>query len=232
MGGTSVGWATRVTDPAPRPAAGRDHDARAGHGDGRRRSDRGAGEPHLPARAGQGRIDATATIRFTNRIPVQRSGNRIRRIYIDRWGPIAIPADATRLRVRPRSVKVQRIPTGTPFDNLVFSFPRIFNGGSVSFTVTWVIRGDGTAVTGTVVTAAYSHFCWTGQLTDSGPITFVAASAGGGDPGRDDPDEPIGGSAAAERRGRRPRHLLCLHRRLRPIAARASRPDEPARPLR
>jgi hypothetical protein len=121
----------------------------------------------------KGRIDATASIRFTNRIPVQRAGNRVRRIYLDRWGPIAIPADATRLRVRPRSVKVQRIQTGSAFDNLVFSFPRIFNGGTVSFTVTWTIRGDGMARTGTVVSGAYSHFCWTGQPVDQGPITLV-----------------------------------------------------------
>lgn len=123
-----------------------------------------------PARA---RIDATARIRFTNRIPVQRAGNRLRRIYLDRWGPIAIPADATRLRVRPRSVKVQRVPTGSAYDNLVFSFPRIFNGGSVSITLTFTVKGDGSSASGTVVSDAYSRFCWTGQPVDTGPITLV-----------------------------------------------------------
>lgn len=121
----------------------------------------------------EGRIDATADIRFTNRIPVQRAGTRIRRIYLDRWGPIAIPADATRVRVRPRSVKVQRIPTGGPFDNLVFSFPRIFNGGSVSFRLTFRVRGDDRSPSGTVISAAYSHFCWPGQPVDTGPIALV-----------------------------------------------------------
>ena len=101
-------------------------------------------------------------------------GNRVQRIYLDRWGPIAISADATGLRVRPRSVKVQRIPTGGAYDNLVFSFPRIFNGGSVSFTATWSVPGrEGASTTGTVVSDAYSHFCWTGQPVDSGPITLV-----------------------------------------------------------
>ncbi|MFN8518359.1 MAG: hypothetical protein U0667_02980 [Chloroflexota bacterium] len=121
----------------------------------------------------KGRIDATAKVRFTNRIPSQRSGNRIRRYYLDRWGPIAIPADATRVKVRPRSVKVQRMPTGSAYDNLVFSFPRIYNGSSVSFTLTFTIRGDGTSQTGTVVTDAYSHFCWPGQPVDTGPISLL-----------------------------------------------------------
>jgi hypothetical protein len=120
------------------------------------------------------RIDARGSFRFTNRIPVQRVGDRVRRIYLDRWGPIAISADATNLRVRPRSVKVQRIPTGGPFDNLVFSFPRIYNGGSVSFTATWNVPGRaGASSTGTVVSAPYSHFCWTGQPVDSGTISLM-----------------------------------------------------------
>jgi hypothetical protein len=76
--------------------------------------------------------------------------------------------------VRPRSVKVQRIPTGGPFDNLVFSFPRIFNGGSVSFTASWNVPGrEGASGAGTVVSDPYSHFCWTGQPVDSGPISLV-----------------------------------------------------------
>jgi hypothetical protein len=120
------------------------------------------------------RIEAKGSFRFTNRIPVQRVGNRIRRIYLDRWGPIAIAADATGIKVRPRSVKDQRIPTGGAFDNLVFSFPRIFNGGSVSFTITWNVPGrTGASTTGTVVSDAYSHFCWTGQPVDTGPIKLV-----------------------------------------------------------
>jgi hypothetical protein len=124
------------------------------------------------------RIDAKGTFRFTNRIPVQRVGNRIRRIYLDRWGPIAIAADATGLKVRPSSVKLQRIPTGGAFDNLVFSFPRIYNGGSVGFTATWSVPGrEGASTTGTVVSEAYSHFCWPGQPVDSGPITFVVPRA-------------------------------------------------------
>lgn len=120
----------------------------------------------------RGRVNATGSFRFTNRIPVQRVGNRVRRTYLDRWGPIAIAADARGLRVRPRSVKVQRIPTGGPFDNLLFSFPRIFNGDSVSFTLSWRVPGrDSTA--GTVVTDAYSRFCWTGQPVDTGSMTLV-----------------------------------------------------------
>lgn len=120
------------------------------------------------------RIEASGSFRFTNRIPVQRVGNRVRRIYLERWGPIAISADATNLRVRPRSVKVQRIPTGGPFDNLVFSFPRIFNGQSVSFTATWRVPGRaGASTTGTFVSDPYSHFCWTGQPVDTGPIALV-----------------------------------------------------------
>ncbi len=120
------------------------------------------------------RVQARGSFRFTNRIPVQRVGNRVRRTYLERWGPIAISADATNLRVRPRSVKVQRIPTGGPFDNLVFSFPRIFNGGSVSFTATWNEPGrEGASTAGTVVSAPYSHFCWVGQPVDSGPISLV-----------------------------------------------------------
>ncbi len=120
----------------------------------------------------KGRVTAKGSFRFTNRIPVQRVGNRVRRTYLDRWGPIAIAADARGLRVRPRSVKVQRIPTGGPFDNLVFSFPRIFNGDSVSFTLSWYVPGRG-ATAGTVVTDAYSRFCWTGQPVDTGPMTLV-----------------------------------------------------------
>jgi hypothetical protein len=110
------------------------------------------------------RVQARGSFRFTNRIPVQRVGNRVRRTYLERWGPIAISADATNLRVRPRSVKVQRIPTGGPFDNLVFSFPRIFNGGSVSFTATWNVPGrEGASTAGTVVSAP--------TATSAGPVS-------------------------------------------------------------
>lgn len=119
------------------------------------------------------RVEARGSFRFTNRIPVQRVGDRVRRFYLDRWGPIAISADATRVRVRPRSVKVQRIATGGAFDNLVFSFPRIFNGDSVSFTASWHIPGRGDSPSGTFVSDAYSRLCWTGQPVDTGPIALV-----------------------------------------------------------
>ena len=123
----------------------------------------------------------------------------MRRTYLERWGPIAISADARNLRVRPRSVKVQRIPTGGPFDNLVFSFPRIFNGQSVSFTATWNVPGrEGASSNGTVVSGPYSHFCWTGQPVDTGPISLVVPR---------DLEVVNQGSAVRETRKGRQRHL-------------------------
>lgn len=123
----------------------------------------------------RGRVAARASVRFTNRIPTQRVGNRLRRYYLEQWGPIAISADATGVKVKPRSVKYQRVPSGGAYDNLVFTFPRIYEGQSVSFTVTWSVpgQGAGSGVSGTVVGPAYSHFCWSGQPVDTGPIQLV-----------------------------------------------------------
>jgi hypothetical protein len=119
------------------------------------------------------RVTVTGRVRFTNRIPVQRIGNRVRRTYLEQWGPIAIAADATNLRVRGRGVRIRRVPTGGLYDNLIASFPRIFHGDSVSFSFSYTIPGRGASPSGTTVTDAYSRLCWVGQPVDAGTIELV-----------------------------------------------------------